>query len=243
MPPFQEFITKKVLDNIIGRAISHPYSPNQIAKTTITNVILIPVYQVIYSLNEDFSTSVGVIHRIRISRDSILINGSTGSLLELQLTRMVTPSAMIETWTPQEQNIVSSGKFQLGYTKTKNLAIKYIIRNNTRTVAYHGANNVRYTKVCEPHISRILIKSLTQVYLPVLTTSCSILTRKHQLVLYGNKNEVDVLKSDAGFCELCNKKLKEQRLLCNSCGKIVCSPSLFGHSYVCEVCGKTICKN
>lgn len=101
---------------------------------------------------------------------------------------------------------------------------------------------MHYTKTCVPHISKILIKSLTQVYAPVLTISCSILERSHKLVLCGNKNEVDVLKSDAGLCELCKKKLGDKSLLCNSCGRVTCHPGWFGHSYVCEVCDKTICK-
>lgn len=242
IPPSQELIEQKVIDNIIGSAKSHPFTPDQLAKTNIINIFFTPAYQNIYSLNEDFSTSVGRIHKIRISRDSILINGSTGELLDPRIARMVTQSSMVENWIPQEQEIVSSGKFKLGYTRAKQTAIKHIRKRNTKTVRYYGANNVRYTKTCVPHISKILIKSLTQVYAPILTTSCSILKRSHQLILCGNKNEVDVIESDTGSCELCNNKLEDKRLLCNSCGRVTCHPGWFGHSYVCEICDKTICK-
>jgi len=171
LPPSQELVEQIVIDNVIGSAQSHPFTPDQLAKTNIVNIFFVPAYQIIYSLNEDFSTSVGRIHRIRISRDCILIDGSTGGILDPRITRMTTQSSMIENWIPQEREIVSSGKFKLGYTRAKSLAIKYIRRRNTQTVSYYGANNVHYTKTCVPHISKILIKSLTQIYVPIFTTS------------------------------------------------------------------------
>ena len=148
---------------------------------------------------------------------------------------------MVENWVPEGEK-VSSDKFRFGFTRVKKTAIDYIRRRHTQTVSYYGANNVHYTKKCVPQVSKIFIKSLTQVYIPIITTSCSILTRKHQVVLYGNKNDIDVLNSDAGHCELCSEELEHKRLLCNSCGRVVCPPSWFGHSYVCEICDKTICK-
>ena len=81
VPPPQERIVQTVIDNVIGRAQSHPHTPPQLAKTTILNIFFTPAYRAIYSLSEDFSTSVGLIHRLRISRDSILINGNNGVLL------------------------------------------------------------------------------------------------------------------------------------------------------------------
>jgi len=148
LPPAQGFIKHEVVGNIIGHAISHPRNPHELAKTSIVNIFFTSAYHAIYSLNEDFSTSVGIIHRIRISRDSMLINGSTGKLLDPKLTSMVNPSSMVENWVPEEQEKVSSDKFKFGYTRVKKIAINYIRRQHTQTVSYYGANNVHYTKNC-----------------------------------------------------------------------------------------------
>jgi len=80
-----------------------------------------------------------------------------------------------------------------------------------------------------------------QVYLPFMTISCKILRREHRLSLCGNQSEVDILGSDAGICEICGERLERERLLCNSCGRVVHAPGFAGHSYFCEICHKTIC--
>ena len=48
LPPSQNFLEQKVLDNIVGQASSYPSTPNQLAKTKITNVSFVPVYRAIY---------------------------------------------------------------------------------------------------------------------------------------------------------------------------------------------------
>ena len=242
LPPSQELVEQKAIDHIIGHALSQPNTPRQLAKTTVIKTHFTPAYLLEYSLHENFSTTVGIIHRVHIDRERILLEGQDGSFIDPRLARIVTSSSMVENSRPQAQGNVSSGSFKLGYSDAKRIGIKHIKKHHTTTVGYYGANNVRYTKTCVPHVSNVLVQSLTQVYLPLLTVSCRIVTRQHQLSLCGNQNEVEVLKSDAGLCEICGKELRDERLLCNSCGRVVHTPSLIGHSYSCELCGKTICK-
>lgn len=242
IPPSAEFVSQSVVEHLIGNALSHPKNPEQLAENKIMKIHFTPVYNIQYNLNEDFSTTVGVIHSIRIHKDHVLLNGENGQLLQRQLSKMITPN-LVAYWNPSiSEASFSSGKFALDYSSIKSMALKQIQQKNTTTVGYYGANNVYYTKNCVPQISKILIQSITQVYLPIITTKCSILSRQHQLMLCGNQKEVAILQSDAGKCEICGKELENERLLCNSCGKIVCAPSFMGHSYTCEVCSKTICK-
>jgi restriction system protein len=243
LPPSQQLVEQKVIEHIIGDAISHPNKPTQLAKIAIIKTLFIPAYLLEYSLHEDFSTTVGIIHRVHINEGRILLNGHDGSLMDSRLARMVTSSSMAENWYPQSAENVSSIDFKLGYSDVKRIGIECIQKIHTRTVEYYGKNNVYYIKKCVPHVSNIFVQSITQVYLPLLTVSCRILTREHRLSLCGNQKEVEILDGDAGVCEICGKKITYKRLLCNSCGRVVHAPSLWkGHSCLCELCGKTICR-
>lgn len=242
LPPSQELVEQKVIDHIIGTALSNPNRPRELTKTTVKNTHFTPAYLLEYSLHENFSTTVGIIHRVHVNRERILLDGQHGRFIDARLARMAAPLFMAKNWYPQAQENVSSGSFKLGYSEAKRIGIKNIQKHHTKTVGYRGKNNVHYTKTCVPHASNVLVQSLTQVYLPLLTVSCRIVTREHRLSLCGNQNEVEVLESDAGICEICGEKLSHERLLCNSCGRVVHTPSLIGHSYSCELCSKTICK-
>ncbi len=242
IPPSQYLLNHKVVEHIVGNAFSHPNQPKAVLKTTGVTTHFIPAYLIEYNINETFSTTVGVIHRIHINRGRILLNGQTGVLIEPKLTGMITSSVMIENSPQQVNQYISSGRFKLGYSQVKNSGMKCIQQTHTQIVSYYGRNNQRYKKTCIPHKSRILIRSLLQVYVPFLRVSCKILTRHHNLSLYGTPNDVLIDSSDAGKCEVCSKMLGNKRLLCNSCGRISHPPSFFGHSYSCEICKKTICK-
>lgn len=241
-PPPPERIVLKVIDNVFDHAQSYPHTPHQLAKISMLKTVFTPAYRVTYNINEDFSTSVGIIHRLHVSDDSILINGSDGELLGPIITRRVTPSLMVEHWSPQEYESTSLETFKIGYTRVKEMAINHIQRENTQTVSYIGANNVLYTKECIPHRSKIFLLNITQVYVPIITASCSILTRRHEVLLCGNKYDADVVECHTGRCELCYTRFGDRRLLCNSCGRVVCLPKRSQHSYVCEVCGMTLCR-
>lgn len=242
LPPSNELIFQKTMEHLFGGALSRPKTPSQLANIKVVKTLFVPAYLLGYSLHENFSTTVGIIHRVHIDRERVLIDGQNGEPIDDRVVKFVEPSSINEKWYPQTHENVSTGSFKLGYFEAKKIGIKHIQKKHTKTVRYFGANNVCYTKTCVPHVSNIFVQSLTQVYLPFLTVSCRILTREHKLSLCGNQNEVEVLESDAGICEICGEKLNQERLLCNSCGKIVHSPFFVkGHGYFCELCGKTIC--
>lgn len=79
--PEMELVEQKAIDHVIGYAFSQPYTPRQLAKITVIHTYFIPVYLLEYSLHEDFSTAVGVIHRVHIDRGRILINGNNGGCI------------------------------------------------------------------------------------------------------------------------------------------------------------------
>lgn len=244
IPPSQEQVNKKVIETVVGKALSHPHTPEELTETRITDITFIPAYLIEYSLHENFSTTVGMIHSIHIDRGHIIIDGQNGSILKQDLAKYVEHSAMTENWqTPTNETVYSSGAFKFGSSTVKKIGINTITGLHTETVSYCGGNNVRYAKTCIPKKSSIFVRSLTQVYIPNLKVASKIVTRKHRLQLVGNKYEIEITQTDAGNCEICEKPLKQKRLLCNSCGKVVHTPlPIIGHSFTCELCKKTICK-
>jgi hypothetical protein len=243
LPPPQKFVEQNMLSNIVGNAYSFPFTPAQLSETAITKTQFVPAYLLEYSVHQNFSTTVGTIHRIHINKERLFLNAQDGSLISSRLARMVTPQAMVDNYYSLEENDVSSDSFKIDYSTAKRLGTRHIRKFHTTIVRYTGANNVTYSKKCVPNVSNILVKSLTQVYIPVLTVSFQIMRRQHKITLCGNPQAIDILGGTVDNCEICGNTLPEKRLLCNSCGKIVHKPQIFlGHSYFCELCNKTICR-
>ena len=242
IPPPQRFLEQTMIKANTQSAVSFPNTPFQLSKTEVMNIEFVPAYLIEYNLHQNFSTSVGVVHRIHINNGRILLNGENGSIIASKLAGTVSPSSMVENWHSLEQENVQSESFRIDFSTAKRLGTNHIQKLYTKTVGYYGGNNVHYTKECVPNISNILVRSLTQVYIPILTVSFRLLTRQHQVSLCGNPEKIEILSGVVDHCELCGNPLYEKRLLCNSCGKIVHKPRiLFGHSYYCTLCGKTIC--
>ena len=242
-PPVPGFIASAIIDNSLRSAISIPNSVDQLAQVKIIEIEFVPAYLLEYDLHQIFSTSVGVVHRINV-RGRMLLNGENGRAVPSELSRIVTPSQMIEDWHPLGFKNLRTGSFKLGLSTAKRIGKKHIQKFHTETVGYVGGNNVYYTKKCVPNTSNILIRSLTQVYIPILKVSFNLLSRQHIFSLCGNPETIEILSGTISDCEVCGYPLPSERLLCNSCGKIVHKPrTIRGHSYLCEVCGKTICKD
>ncbi len=244
LPPSQEIVNEKVINSIIGLALSHPNTPEELTETMIDEISFIPAYLMEYSLHENFSTTVGTIHSVHVDRERILIDGQDGGCIRPELAKYVEQSSLIENWQyPKNEISYLSGKFKLGLSNVKKRGITFVRQLNTKTVGYYGGNNVHYSKKCVPKKSSVFVRSLTQVYIPLLKVSSKIITRKHRLELVGNNHETEIIQSDAGQCEICGDSLGHKRLLCNSCGKVVHAPRFIrGHSFTCELCEKTICK-
>jgi restriction system protein len=242
-PPSQRVLEQTMIKVNTRSAVSFPNTASQLSKTEVMNTEFVPAYLLDYSLHQNFSTSVGVVHRIHVSNGRILLNGENGSVIPSKLAGTVSPSSMVEDWHSLEQENVKSGSFRIDLSTAKRLGTEHIQKLHTETVGYLGRNNVRYSKECVPNISNILVKSLTQVYIPILTVSFQILSRQHTVSLCGNPEKIEILGGVVNHCEVCGNPLPEKRLLCNSCGKIVHKPQIImGHSYFCELCNKTICR-
>ncbi|PVX26683.1 MAG: hypothetical protein CW691_00600 [Candidatus Bathyarchaeum sp.] len=243
LPPSKEIVNKQVIKTVVGSALSHPNKAEELTRTTINEITFIPAYLIDYSIHENFCTSVGTVHSVHREYERILVDGQYGTLIKPKLTQYVEKSCMKELWHPSQDDVIySSGKFKIGLSNAKKRGINFVRGLHTQTVGYYGANNVHYSKKCIPKKSSVFVRSITQVYIPLLNVYSKIISIEHRLELVGNKSRVEVTKGNVEKCELCGELLTKKRLLCNSCGKVVHGPSFLGHSYICEICKKTICK-
>ena len=242
LPPSKELIEFNMLNHVIGNAISHPSTPIQLATTEILNTKLVPTYMLKYSLNQTFSTTVGVVHRENIDDGRLLIDATDGSLIKPKLGQIVKEASMVEGNCLERYTKVYSDVFKIGYSTAKRKGVKHIQDYHTKTVGYYGGNNVHYTKRCRPNISSVFVKSFTQVYIPIIRLSFQILFNQKDFSICGNNTEIQIVSGIAGSCDFCGKEINKKSLLCNSCGNLVHSPKFRGHSYFCEECKKTICK-
>jgi len=242
IPPPQQVLEQTMINANTRIAVSFPNTPSQLAKTKVMNTEFVPAYLLEYNLHQTFSTSVGVVHEVHVNNGCVLLNGENGSIVPSKLAGTVSSTSMVEDWHSLEPELAKWGSFKIDLSTAKRFGTEHIQQLHTQTVRYVGRNNVRYYKECVPNISNILVKSLTQVYIPILTVSFQVLSRQHTVSLCGNPEKIEILGGVVNNCEICGSPLHEKRLLCNSCGKIVHRPRiLFGHSYYCTVCRKTIC--
>jgi len=242
IPPPLKLLEQTMIKNNIKNGVSFPYTPYQLSKTEVVSTEFVPAYILDYSLHQNFSTSVGIVHRVNVNNGRILLDGENGSIIPSKLAEAVSQSSMVEDWQSLERDNVKSGSFRIDLSTAKRIGTAHIQKIHTDIVGYRGGNNVHYTKECVPNISNILVRSLTQVYIPILIVSFQIISRRHQVSLSGNPERIEILGGVVDSCEVCGNSLSENRLLCNSCGKIVHRPKIvFGHSYFCNICKKTIC--
>jgi restriction system protein len=243
IPPSQVDVEKRIIEEKLHNLISYPNNPIQLSKVEITEIEYVPVYLLGYALHQNFSTTIGVVHNINIDDGRVFINGEDGRAFPSRLATVVSQPSMVEEWHSPDKWKGRLGSFRIDFSTAKRLGTEHIQKSHTELVGYRGGNNVYYQKECVPTISNILIKNLIQVYIPFLTISHQILLRKHEISLCGNPEKIEILSGVSDNCEVCGKPLPKERLLCNSCGKIVHVPQLIsGHSYYCEICKKTICK-
>ena len=207
IPPPQQMLEQTITEANTLSAVSFPKTPNQLSKTEVKNINYVPAYLLEYGLHQIFKTSAGIVRRLTVSDGRLLLNGETGTIIPSNLAGIVSKTAMVEDWHSHQKENMESGSFKINLSNTKRIGTRHIQKLHTETVGYYGRNNVHYTKECVPNISNILVRSLTQVYIPILTLSFQILSRNHNISLSGNPEKIEFLGGIVSHCEVCGKIL------------------------------------
>lgn len=241
----EDKILKSQLDSqVFSQFMSSPAKPESLFSIIRRHIELVPAYCIRYSLNQDFSTSVGLIHRIDVRDATLLIDAEHGQCFSEDITNFMKTVPFFPFAKAVGLNkAIPKGSFKLGMAELRDIAKEHITRIQRTSVGYRGSNNHHYTLQCVPNKKNILLKDIQQVYLPEQDLQIRVLNHQYELHLLENERSFYWLKHpDIFVCELCHKTFHEG-LLCNSCGAVVHRPRLmWTHSFRCKNCGKTICK-
>lgn len=228
------------LKNII---ISTPKRIENILQINRRRIQLRPIYEIKYSINAVFSTTVGVIHT-ECDSGTLFIDGNSGIILDENLSKSFMNIPMDKFSNIDTKNIsIIPFEFLSGIVKES--AIDYIINKHTRTVYYTGRNNQTYKKVCEPKKNDIFISNISQVYIPENDIYFTLIGKNRFIKIADNGTpNFFVYNDNISNCEICGKNLNNTGLLCNDCGTISHNQTFFkSHGFFCEKCGKSICRN
>jgi len=230
---------KKILGYITSFE-SKPLPVKNLFKLMKPTVRHVPAYESIVSINEDFSTSVGIIGQIHENNVSYFLDSYGYIFKEFN-----------DYIANNNSTIVYKGAYKgTGFNldnKSIHSKIKQIlIQRKTITGTYQALKiNRTYTKTCTPKESSIQIHDINKILLPQYTLKFNILHNQYSCVLLETRNRLNITDTDLFNCKICRGKINGiVALLCNSCGNITHnSGSKTECSHLCEICGKTICKN
>jgi len=226
--------------NFSKNLVSHPSPVSRILELYESRLRLWPAYRLRYSVHHDFHTSVGKIHSIHLDNLELLIDGANGQAVESGIMRFL---SNIPTLTREEvsEHISKAerGRFALDQTTLAKIAKETIADLHTEVVSYYGRNNVRYTARCTPGERSILIQDVTQTFVPEWFVSFFILSKQYSFRLIERPNDVYDLDHRLS-CRICQGRIADSVLLCNSCGNIVHNTRKEG--CLCKACGKSICR-
>lgn len=236
---------KRLLDaKVFCSFLSAPSVPSELFSVASRSITLKPAYLVRYSLRQDFSTSVGVLHQLNVDDARLLLEARNGDMLPQGLTMFLQQASVV----PLKEALGQGGKipqesFKLGGAELKEAAKTHIVSLHRAVISYTARNNRSYTLDCIPSKRNIFLKDIRQVYVPEQALDVRALSHQYKMNFVEDGQHIYWLEHPLIYrCCLCAATL-EQGLLCNACGAIAHSPRIiFPHSFRCKVCKKTICK-
>lgn len=150
------------IDNIEAADLPAPHS----------QVTFRPVVAVTADTNAVFETSVGVIHRVD-DRSRFVVHAGRGhpKTASGDVSTLVVENlhATVDLDADRFEGLydaIDERRFGQTQTEYKDWAVDRLREHHTSTVSYTGANNVTYTKTCEPKRSDVSVQSIEPVFLP-----------------------------------------------------------------------------
>jgi len=183
------------------------------------------------SLQQEFSTSVGLLHEIDIVDETLMLDGHTGEIFESPLADFFESVRYVPlTEAIQDQSTRQDHDFAITRDALLGRAVSHIIYENSMTVNYRGRNNQSYSKECIPSAKNILFTDSRQIYVPEQKVVLKVFDRKYPLSFVEDGHQIQGHNSPSiTNCSICNKDF-EQGLLCNACGAVSHPPTFSGHT-------------
>lgn len=232
-------------EHVYSKLDSHPKTPAQLFQPESHAVTRRPVFLLGYSLTQEFSTSVGVLHTIQIPNAEIMISGQDGINLSQEWSEFLSGARLNPaSERPEDIEINQIGEFRLDSGYMHEIAKERITELHTTRVTYTGRNNQTYVRDCVPSKRNILLKNIQQVFLVEYHLQLNAFHHEYRFDFLENQNHFLWLQPPDIFeCKECDKRAREC-LLCNVCGATTHLPRfVHPHSFRCKSCFKTICKD
>ena len=228
----------------IARLRSHPSPPAELARVAAHAVRLEPYYLAWADVEQDFSTSVGLIHSVRESDIPVLVDARSGSVCDPDTTAFHAGSPLEDGWSGAGARVgVEREEFECGREAAVRAAADHLARLCTQEVSYTGRNNVGYSKVCEVSPRSVHFTDFGMVLLPVHDMGIEVLRTRYDCSVVRNAEEARVSAPGLERCGVCEGGVGEDAGLCNACGSVHHPPRIFGcRGYRCKECKKTICR-
>ena len=239
---------KKILNHhLFSNFNSSPASARSLFSMRTASVEWKPVYQVRYSLEQTFRTSVGVIHHVEENNGMIALSGDDGAQIPENLATLLETSFLSDVGeTFKASEFKSLKQFNLDIKSIDHAAKERIVQIHSASVGYYGSNNVHYTKECIPSKRNIHLKDISQIYVPIRKLDVRAIDHQYSLTLSDNGEVLRFIEGISfSFCKVCGGSFDPTKegiqTLCNECGAIACGGWFC--SFQCKDCKKTICKN
>lgn len=207
-----------------------------------------PHYVISVDIDQDFKTSVGLVHSVHERDRRLIIDARAGTLLNPAQAAFLAGSPLSDAAgvAARMQGCgypVNRGRFGMDVTSVRKIATGMVVDMHTKTVSYTGRNNVTYSKRCVPGPRSISFRDIKQVLLPRHEEEVSVLKSRYRLAVIRSGTGVMITDPGARTCCTCGKGIHGAGLVCNSCGAVAHAPETRGgHSHRCAGCGKTLCR-
>ena len=245
---------------VFSKLISSPATAASLFDIKDRDVTWCSAYLIRYSVNQDFSTSVGLIHREKVSNETLLVDAEDGSLFWHQVANLLKSTRADEiNSVPQSIRATDMPPFVLGAAEIKATAKEHIRDMHTTVVSYQGRNNQTYRKECVPTNKYISLDHITQVYVPEQVVRLTALKSRYSLGFVEGDRDLVMMKQIDLKCRHCGQHTSAalhqaseflsilgqglRAQICNTCGAVTHPAAWqFPHAFRCASCEKTICR-
>jgi hypothetical protein len=205
-----------------------------------------PTYFVNYDVDARFETSVGLLHHEFVQGVWIGFDGLSGASLPAEQLRRIgqEQSSPFLGLSPGAENHVS--EFQVDLSNLLQTAKSTIRRIHTRTIGYIGANNVSYSKRCEPSDREVHIREVRELYVPYVHCNFQLgATAYSATAFHAPSGSWWPMGDNLRVCGICRGTIPGagHAILC-ACGRI-CHPGRSpkkAHGFRCQKCERTVCR-
>jgi hypothetical protein len=210
-------------------ASSVPKSPRELVNDVKRSIYYHSYYEIDYSVDQTFRTSIGQIHHEFVNHGKMLLN-----LWKPEIADFLNLRSEIRFEKPHEDSdgqIVSHEVIN-----PREDALKKVKALHSKSVSYSARRNSRrYEKFCEISERNIRINSLHLVYLPIIKLDFKLIQTSYSMTIVQKING-EILRTDG-------QEIRDS-CLCNICGKLFHEGGSIEsmEGFRCSKCGHTTCR-